>query len=125
MKDHGIIHPIPLTRQLSSRYKDTAETLPRRYPDTPMVPTPAAAGLRVYNYIIIGSGTAGSLLASRLSKHSSVLLLESGNFATLPKSTPWLQIPLGYLYNMTNPLTSWNYKTSIKEANGKNREIRE
>jgi len=67
-----------------------------------------------YSFIIVGSGTAGSLLASQLSKFSSVLLLESGAFSSQIR-TPWLSIPLGYLYTMTDRKTSWMYKTRVGE----------
>ncbi|GMI35400.1 hypothetical protein TeGR_g15206, partial [Tetraparma gracilis] len=67
-----------------------------------------------FDFVIVGSGTAGSRLASRLSSFASVLLLESGTFSALP-STPWLHVPLGYLHTMTNPRTSWNYSTNVHD----------
>ena len=62
-----------------------------------------------YDYIIIGAGTAGCLLANRLSAdpNKRVLLVEAG-----PKdSYHWVHIPVGYLYCIGNPRTDWMYET--------------
>ena len=63
----------------------------------------------MYDYIIVGAGTAGSLLANRLSadptKH--VLLLEAGG----RDDYHWIHIPVGYLYCIGNPRTDWLYQT--------------
>ena len=63
----------------------------------------------VYDYIICGGGTAGCLLANRLSadptKH--VLLIEAGG----NDDYMWVHIPVGYLYCIGNPRTDWLYKT--------------
>ena len=62
-----------------------------------------------FDYVIIGAGTAGCLLANRLSKDPSkrVLLLEAGRRADYH----WIHIPVGYLYCIGNPRTDWLYST--------------
>ena len=62
-----------------------------------------------FDYVIIGAGTAGCLLANRLSADASkrVLLIEAG-----PKDDyHWIHIPVGYLYCIGNPRTDWLYNT--------------
>ena len=63
----------------------------------------------VFDYIIIGAGTAGCLLANRLSADSSkrVLLIEAGR----KDDYHWIHIPVGYLYCIGNPRTDWLYST--------------
>jgi choline dehydrogenase len=62
-----------------------------------------------YDYVIVGAGTAGCLLANRLSADPdvSVLLLEAGG----RDNYHWIHIPVGYLYCIGNPRTDWLYKT--------------
>ena len=62
-----------------------------------------------FDYIIVGAGTAGCLLANRLSADPSkrVLLLEAGG----KDNYHWIHIPVGYLYCIGNPRTDWLYKT--------------
>ncbi|MFT6590898.1 MAG: choline dehydrogenase [Rhodoferax sp.] len=62
-----------------------------------------------FDYIIIGAGTAGCLLANRLSADPSkrVLLLEAGR----KDDYHWIHIPVGYLYCIGNPRTDWLYNT--------------
>ena len=62
-----------------------------------------------YDYIIVGAGTAGCVLANRLSADgkNKVLLLEAGK----KDNYHWIHIPVGYLYCIGNPRTDWGYKT--------------
>ena len=62
-----------------------------------------------YDYIIVGAGSAGCLLANRLSADPGVkvLLLEAGD----KDNYFWIHIPVGYLYTINNPRTDWCYKT--------------
>jgi choline dehydrogenase len=67
------------------------------------------ASALTFDYIIIGAGTAGCLLANRLSADPSkrVLLLEAGG----KDDYHWIHIPVGYLYCIGNPRTDWLYQT--------------
>jgi choline dehydrogenase len=62
-----------------------------------------------FDYIIIGAGTAGCLLANRLSADASkrVLLIEAGR----KDDYHWIHIPVGYLHCIGNPRTDWLYNT--------------
>ncbi|MEH6499739.1 MAG: GMC family oxidoreductase N-terminal domain-containing protein [Pseudoalteromonas distincta] len=62
-----------------------------------------------YDYVIVGAGPAGCLLANRLSADPavSVLLLEAGG----RDNQLWIHIPVGYLFCIGNPRTDWCYKT--------------
>ena len=61
----------------------------------------------VYDYIVCGAGTAGCLLANRLSADAAkrVLLIEAGGH----DDYHWIHIPVGYLYCIGNPRTDWLY----------------
>ena len=62
-----------------------------------------------FDHIIVGGGTAGSLLANRLSADARrrVLLIEAGK----KDDYHWVHIPVGYLYCIGNPRTDWLYQT--------------
>lgn len=62
-----------------------------------------------YDYIIVGAGTAGCVLANRLSadRDKSVLMLEAGK----KDNYFWIDIPVGYLYTIGNPRTDWCFNT--------------
>jgi choline dehydrogenase len=66
------------------------------------------AGRRSYDYIVVGAGSAGAVVASRLSEdpRNSVLLLEAG-----PATHPWSKIPIGYAKLINNPAANWLYSS--------------
>ncbi|MGK5077506.1 GMC family oxidoreductase [Janthinobacterium sp. HLX7-2] len=69
-----------------------------------------------YDYIIVGGGTAGCVLANRLTrdKDASVLLVEAGG----KDDYVWIHIPVGYLHCIGNPRTDWLYSTQADAGLG-------
>jgi choline dehydrogenase len=69
-----------------------------------------------YDYIIVGAGTAGCVLANRLTRNPNtyVLLVEAGG----RDDYMWIHIPVGYLHCIGNPRTDWLYKTEADAGLG-------
>jgi choline dehydrogenase len=65
--------------------------------------------MKAYDYIIVGAGSAGCVLAARLSEDPAtrVLLLEAGP----PDRSPWLHLPIGYGKTMWDPRVNWCFHT--------------
>ena len=68
-----------------------------------------------FDYIIVGAGSAGSVLANRLSASGdhSVLVLEAGQ-----ESHPWSRVPVGFAKLIENPAANWLYESEPEEASG-------
>ena len=69
-----------------------------------------------YDFVVVGAGSAGCVLANRLSAKGdvSVLLLEAGPV----DRNPWIHIPIGYYRTMENPDISWGYVTGNVSSAG-------
>ena len=67
-----------------------------------------------FDFIIVGAGSAGCVLANRLTENpkNKVLLIEAGG----RDSNPWIHIPVGYYKTMHNPEVDWCYKTEPDET---------
>lgn len=72
----------------------------------------AGAKQETFDYIIVGAGSAGCVLANRLTQDPdvTVLLLEAGG----KDDYHWIHIPVGYLYCIGNPRTDWLYRTQAE-----------
>ena len=68
-----------------------------------------------FDYIVVGAGSAGSVLANRLSAdgQNSVLVLEAGR-----ESHPWSRVPVGFAKLIENPAANWLYESEPEEASG-------
>ncbi|MGH7116084.1 MAG: GMC family oxidoreductase, partial [Stellaceae bacterium] len=84
-----------------------------------MKPTRELQHMQTYDYIVVGAGSAGAVVANRLSAdpRKTVLLLEAGR-----ASHPWSFIPIGMARLITNPAANWLY-SSEPEANTNGRRI--
>ena len=69
-----------------------------------------------WDYVIVGAGSAGCVLANRLSadERFSVLLLEAGPVDRYP----WIHIPIGYAKTMFHPVYNWCFKTEAEAGIG-------
>lgn len=67
-----------------------------------------------FDFIIVGAGSAGCVLANRLSEGNefTVALLESGG----SDARFWVKVPLGYAINVANPKLNWGYRTEADEG---------
>ncbi len=82
-----------------------------------------AQSLGPFDYVIVGAGSAGCVLANRLSADPEVrvLLLEAGG----KDDYFWIHVPVGYLYTIGNPRTDWCYKTEPDPGlNGRSHRLR-
>ena len=72
----------------------------------------AVQDIGTYDYVIVGAGSAGCVLANRLSADAgvSVLLLEAGG----KDNYFWIHVPVGYLYTINNPRTDWCFTTEAE-----------
>lgn len=75
--------------------------------------------MQTYDYIVVGAGSAGAVVANRLSAdaRNKVLLLEAG-----PASHPWSSIPIGFAKLINNPAANWLY-TAEPEASTSGRRL--
>ncbi|MEO0682123.1 MAG: GMC family oxidoreductase N-terminal domain-containing protein [Pseudomonadota bacterium] len=77
---------------------------------------PQTVDAETFDHIVIGAGSAGCVLANRLTEDGKtrVLLLEAGG----RDDYPWIHIPIGYLYCIGNPRTDWGFRTEPEPGLG-------
>ena len=63
----------------------------------------------LFDYIIVGGGSSGCVLANRLSEdpNNSVCLIEAGS----KDKSPWIHLPIGYAKTMWDPKVNWKFQT--------------
>ena len=73
---------------------------------------------QTFDYIVVGAGSAGSVLANRLSANPKykVLVLEAGR-----ESHPWSRIPVGFAKLIENPAANWLYSSEPDDGTGQRR----
>lgn len=101
--------PAILIRGVSANGPDKTKCVAPVSPQA-KVATRAKGDFVEFDYIIVGGGTAGCVLANRLSAKpkTRVLLLEAGK----SDNYHWVHVPIGYLYCIGNPRTDWMMKTA-------------
>jgi choline dehydrogenase len=67
-----------------------------------------------FEFIVVGAGSAGCILAARLAKSARVLLIEAGG----EDSSPWIHVPVGYAKLMGDARVNWLYRTAPEPALG-------
>jgi choline dehydrogenase len=79
-------------------------------------PVSGSKPIEEFDFIVVGAGSAGCVLANRLSAcgHHSVLLLEAGG----EDNDPWIHIPLGYGKHFRNPKVNWLFASEADEKTG-------
>src|SRR5258705_3857636 len=72
--------------------------------------------METFDYVIVGAGSAGSVLASRLSEDETVTVcvLEAGPWDW----HPFIHIPAGFMYTLVNPRVNWLYTSEASEWTG-------